>query len=634
MTPETPLQRVFFALPVLFAALAVGLATKTSEVTVALVGAVVACALVGPRVTLTTESQHVTAGVTLVPALALVQVIPDDREVLRMSGTWATLATWAVMAAASRLVMVAPAWGVRTSIGFGSLAVLLAAWLHVTPAYGALAWGFVASCVLAARAVDPHRASTGRLSGRERSIAAGVVAGALAAATLSAVVIPRMHAWMMRRSMRSTIDVTTSGFNPWLELGESQSIVLSEELVLRVYGPAPDHLRGIVYDLYDSGRWRVSRLHVASPARVPLGPIEGRDAVTVERVGSSIAWYFLPLDARQFAAETSLVRRDSTGAVRSMPGESWTTAWYRIGPRDALRVGEPTVNDLNVPDNLRARLRPIVERWVSPGLSPEARMDAIALHLEREFRYALRFSRTPRVDPVVDFLTRHRQGHCEYFASALALLGRVAGVPTRVIGGYRVGERNPIGGYRVVREKNAHAWVEAWVGGQWQTYDATPSGATPQNEAHDSKWARALEDTLARGYRRALAWATGQGSVTLLVVAGVLLVGWLSWRILRSRKPRAEAVADILAGDTPLECLAVLNDALAARGVVRETGETLERFAARVEQQPEIPTTSAHEVARLLRDYAALRYGSVGDESALARAMLAQARELTPRASP
>ena len=122
-----------------------------------------------------------------------------------------------------------------------------------------------------------------------------------------------------------------------------------------------------------------------------------------------------------------------------------------------------------------------------------------ALALERHFtqpgqyRYSLTldFTRDPKLDPIEDFVVNHRTGHCEYFASALVLMLRSRGIPARMILGYKGGDFNTIGDYYQVRQKHAHAWVEArldpgiapeWEmagppsgGGTWYRLDPTPS---------------------------------------------------------------------------------------------------------------------------------------------------------------
>ena len=80
------------------------------------------------------------------------------------------------------------------------------------------------------------------------------------------------------------------------------------------------------------------------------------------------------------------------------------------------------------------------------------------------FSYSLRGQRRdPQLDAVEDFVTNHRVGHCEYFASALVLMLRSQGVPARLVLGFKGGEYNPIGNFYVVRQLHAHAWVEAFL---------------------------------------------------------------------------------------------------------------------------------------------------------------------------
>lgn len=75
---------------------------------------------------------------------------------------------------------------------------------------------------------------------------------------------------------------------------------------------------------------------------------------------------------------------------------------------------------------------------------------------------------------VEDFLFNRKTGNCEYFATTMALMLRIKGVPSRVIGGFKGGDYNPFGNYYIVRASDAHLWVEAWINGEWIRFD--PSG--------------------------------------------------------------------------------------------------------------------------------------------------------------
>src|SRR5439155_1103305 len=68
-----------------------------------------------------------------------------------------------------------------------------------------------------------------------------------------------------------------------------------------------------------------------------------------------------------------------------------------------------------------------------------------------------------------------KAGHCEYFASSMAILLRAAGIPTRVINGFLLGEYNPVGRDYIIRESDAHSWVEVYISGKgWVEFDPTP----------------------------------------------------------------------------------------------------------------------------------------------------------------
>lgn len=123
--------------------------------------------------------------------------------------------------------------------------------------------------------------------------------------------------------------------------------------------------------------------------------------------------------------------------------------------------------------------------------------EALVGYLKKEdFKYSRALNaieRNPNSDPIVDFLFHHKTGHCEYFATALALMLRSQGIECRLVSGFRGGDYNEIGGFYEVKEKHAHTWVEARLrpidckdsdmiatgqannDGAWLRLDATPS---------------------------------------------------------------------------------------------------------------------------------------------------------------
>ncbi|MCD0463368.1 transglutaminase TgpA family protein [Roseiconus lacunae] len=99
----------------------------------------------------------------------------------------------------------------------------------------------------------------------------------------------------------------------------------------------------------------------------------------------------------------------------------------------------------------------------------------------QQFQYALDLTAEPikNVDPIEQFLSLDRRGHCQYFSAALAMMLRSAGIPCRVVVGYRTDEFNQVGGYYIARQQHAHAWVEALIDADELPRSALPAGARP-----------------------------------------------------------------------------------------------------------------------------------------------------------
>ena len=113
----------------------------------------------------------------------------------------------------------------------------------------------------------------------------------------------------------------------------------------------------------------------------------------------------------------------------------------------------------------------------APGILPTPQL-VLALETGlRGFAYTLDNPSGKAQNPLQDFLERSQAGHCEYFASTMALMLRARGIPARVVNGYRLGPWIPEGGYFRVSQNEAHSWVEYWNEGRWFTSDPTPAGS-------------------------------------------------------------------------------------------------------------------------------------------------------------
>ncbi len=133
---------------------------------------------------------------------------------------------------------------------------------------------------------------------------------------------------------------------------------------------------------------------------------------------------------------------------------------------------------LQLPAHTAPRARSLAERWRAENPAPEAIVRrALAMFHDQGFVYTLNPPRLTR-DPVDQFLFGTRRGFCEHYAGAFVVLMRAAGVPARVVIGYQGGEVNPLDGYVVVRQADAHAWAEVWLPQRgWTRVDPTAAVA-------------------------------------------------------------------------------------------------------------------------------------------------------------
>ncbi|MGQ0644516.1 MAG: transglutaminase TgpA family protein [Elusimicrobiota bacterium] len=163
--------------------------------------------------------------------------------------------------------------------------------------------------------------------------------------------------------------------------------------------------------------------------------------------------------------------------VRSQVGRPSETALSRLGGKAV-----PGDENLSLPDAespMFKRVAELARGVVSERDSPFVKARKLERYVRDNYRYTLDPPQGRGLNPLHDFLFVTKRGTCEHYASALAVFLRSQGVPARVATGFLMSEKNPDGGYYVVRAQDAHAWVEAFIGGVWVELDPTPrsSGA-------------------------------------------------------------------------------------------------------------------------------------------------------------
>ena len=424
------------------------------------------------------------------------------------------------------------------------------------------------------------------------------------------------------------------GFSSNLQLGSTRGMLQSSKVVMRLEGARVDYLRGAVLDDYDARHERWSSSFDDTRSDLPAAASQD-DTTTRIRMARSApvahggeARWFLPGDACDLHSESGHVKVDAFGIAHPDPPTVDREISFRAGPGCSAAAGRrlpearaPGPLDLVLTPKLLGQLAPLATSWTLNLTSDRAKLDAIALHLGA-FEYSLDVERKRGVDAVIDLLFIHRVGHCELFATAMALLARSQGIPARIVTGYRVSEVNPVSGLAVVRERNAHTWVEAWVDGRWDRWDPTPMSEL-LSRGRSSGWDHASE-VLAWSFERTLATFWKIGLARFGFGAGAAAIGLLIVRRLMQGRAQRSAEDDVVVA-RPLPAFETLAAALEGAGWVRTASEPLERFAGRVDQGGE---PWSEEVARELVGYAALRYGGVGEEPAIARRLEEVARKI------
>ena len=139
---------------------------------------------------------------------------------------------------------------------------------------------------------------------------------------------------------------------------------------------------------------------------------------------------------------------------------------------------EILLNNLQTPGLLDPRIARLAAQITASESNNYDKAVAIERYLRTHFTYTLQLPRSLQRDPLANFLFERKQGHCEYFASSMAVMLRTLGIPSRVVNGFRTGEFNDLTGQYLVRASNAHSWVEAFFPGYgWISFDPTPAAA-------------------------------------------------------------------------------------------------------------------------------------------------------------
>lgn len=346
-----------------------------------------------------------------------------------------------------------------------------------------------------------------------------IAAVTLGLGSLIFLVMPRWPVRGVNRFGSVSTEKHLTGFSHEVELGrmgeilENESVVMSVEFSdakRQIVTPDPDILlRGITFTDYKNRKWTRAEIDDLSTDKLNLDPEPGtpilRQRYKLEPTDGDVLFAVRPIlrvDPLP-TADVVLNRHDGTLCKRENRDDlgqkmksgqnkfDYTvvsaTGELKIQPFEFFvpRIRIPIFTKLPV-----GLLKPLKE--ISSPILAKLRPEVRDSHLEQaramerylrdgEFTYTLRMGVVDKdIDPVLDFLKNRKEGHCEYFASALTLMCRAEGIPARLVNGFKGGDWDDLGRVLHVREKHAHSWVEVLTGFQgsspiWETLDPTPS---------------------------------------------------------------------------------------------------------------------------------------------------------------
>lgn len=410
-----------------------------------------------------------------------------------------------------------------------------------------------------------------------------------------------------------------TGLSDSLDPGSIAELATSEAPAAWVAFPEGDpppagerYWRVLVHGRFDGRRWSAAPRRSASPPPGPAALGLGLEAAepTPEAGGGLQQWLVepsglapVPWGGRGRPLDPAL-RLDPLGQLRhrgasglrrvySVRDDGRPAAWSRLPP-------EPL--DRQLPLGSNPRLEALGRQWGNLP-RPEQRLAAAERWFRSQpFRYTLRPGTLPEKAPLDAFLFERREGFCGHYASATTALMRAAGVPARVVSGYRGGDWVvPLGGsgYLDIRQGDAHAWSEVWLPGEgWRRVDPTtwvplPVGEESRTRGGTLRWLQQQWWGLDLAWTRLWLSADPQGQEALLQR---LLGAWRPWLGAVVLAGLGLGLAGALAVLAALQRRALGPDpwrrelerllaSLARRGLGPQPGETLPQFAARVEER-------------------------------------------------
>ena len=283
----------------------------------------------------------------------------------------------------------------------------------------------------------------------------------------------------------------TAGFGDKIKFGDMRSTLDSDRLFMTVRTPKAHKWRGIVLDFYDGKGWRRTprqgkrydaegdgTIWLQAPAR-PRGR-EALESAEVILEPTDSRYYFAPQWPAAMEVEFGAVAQGGAHElIRTEDPQAKRLRYViwsgKLDHPDDTREREDMAKYLKLLPHLPASIGELAHRVTAAASTDRQRAEAIDRFLaEGEYTYTLGAAPPADRDPVAWFLTESKSGHCEYFSSAMALMLRTLGIPSRVVNGFNPGRFDEYAGTWTIYERNCHSWVEAYLPGEgWVEFDPT-----------------------------------------------------------------------------------------------------------------------------------------------------------------
>ncbi|NOS78541.1 MAG: DUF3488 domain-containing protein [Nitrospira sp.] len=345
-------------------------------------------------------------------------------------------------------------------------------------------------------------------------LANGLAVGALCLTVLIFFTIPRVSAGFGQKG--SGEGLRTSGFSETVDLGMIGPIKRDPGIVMRVELPDRTgvqmdrfYLRGMAYDRYDGKSWTTRLSHRRALAESPAGTFTVRHAsarsprplgqiirqtILLEALDTAVL--FAAPYPESISGQFLAIQSDPTGAIY-LPFPASARLEYTVYSRPAAVASadlqfQPALytevfaqHFLQLPESSE-RVGALAQEITRSKTSAYEKAQAIEAYLSRNYRYSLDISPAVQTRPLEEFLFERKTGYCEHYATAMVVLLRNVGVPARLVTGFLATEWNEYGNYYLVRQRDAHAWVEVHLPHSgWVTMDPTPAVS---ETVGDSQW--------------------------------------------------------------------------------------------------------------------------------------------------